>query len=90
MDIFSELQDIGRMLDSASVLSTVRKEVGKVMREGFIVTDGIHQSGGDGYDVIVRCGSEDSKVSRRLRSSMPKFDIVKISDGVLGLKRSRR
>jgi len=90
MDVFAELEDIGRMLTSASILSMVRQEVGRVMREGFVVTDGTHQEGASDYDVVVRCGSSEDTVSRRLRDKMPDLDVSRIADGVIGLKRSRR
>jgi hypothetical protein len=87
VDVFSELEDIGRMLASASVLSMVRQEVAEIMKEGFVVTDGLHQDGGEGYDVVVRCGSDGDRVARRLRSSMPELKVKRISDGIVGLKR---
>ena len=90
MDVLSELEDIGRMLHSASMLSVVRQEVAKVMREGFVVTDGSHQEGCGEYDVIVRCGSEGDLVTRRLREKLPEADILRIAEGVVGLKKSRR
>ena len=90
MDVFSELEDIGRMLQSASMLSVVRQEVSKVMREGFVVTDGSHQEGCEDYDVIVRCGGDSDMVTRRLRDKLPEADISRIAEGVVGLKQSRR
>jgi len=90
MDIFSELEDIGRMLTSASMLAMVRQEVGKIKRDGFVVTDGSHQDGCEDYEVIVRCGSDDEMVSRRLREAMPNAEISRIADGIIGLKEARR
>ncbi len=90
MDVFAELEDIGRMLASASMLSMVRQEVGSVMRNGFVVTDGSHQEGASEYDVVVRCGSGEEDVSRRLREKMPEVDVSRIADGVIGLRRARR
>ena len=90
MDIFSEIEDISRMLDSASTLAMVRQEVGKVMREGFVVTDGTHQEGAGDCDVVVRCGANDQIVARRLREKMPQLDVSSIADGIVGLKKSRR
>jgi hypothetical protein len=89
-DIFTELSEIGRMLKSASALAMVRQEVGKVMRSGFVVTDNVHQEGASDYDVVVRCGSGEDKVSRRLRENMPDMDVTHIAEGVLGVKKSRR
>jgi hypothetical protein len=90
MDVFSELEDIGRMLTSAATLAVVRQEVARVMRDGFVVTDGSHQEGCSDYDVVVRCGAEGDLVARRLRETMPNVDVSRIADGVVGLKRSRR
>jgi len=90
MDVFSELEDIGRMLTSASMLAMVRHEVGTIMREGFVVTDGTHQKGASEFDVVVRCGSGEDDVSRRLRDQMPDVDVTRIAEGVLGLRKSRR
>lgn len=90
MDIFSELDEIGRMLTSASILATVRQEVAKLKREGMIVTDGAHQDGCEDFDVIVRCGGDDDLVARRLREKMPEASIERIADGIVGLRSSRR
>lgn len=90
MDLFSELEDIGRMLKSASMLASVRQEVAKIKREGFVVTDGSHQDGCDDYEVVVRCGADDELVTRRLRESMPNTEISRIAEGLVGLRRSRR
>jgi hypothetical protein len=90
MDIFSELEDIGRMLTSASMLAMVRQEVAKLKRDGLVVTDGSHQKGCEDYEVIVRCGSDDDLVTRRLREAMPETEVSRIADGVVGLKKSRR
>ncbi len=90
MDVFAELEDIGRMLASASVLSMVRQEVGRVMRDGFVVTDASHQEGAGECDVVVRCGSRCGAIARRLRERMPELDVSRVADGVVGLKRSRR
>lgn len=89
MDIFSELDDIGRMLVKASMLATVRQEVSKVMRGGFVVTDGSHHGSCD-YEVVVKCAGNEEAVTRRLRERMPEADIQKIADDVIGLRKSRR
>ena len=86
MDIFSELEDIGRMLTRASMLASVRQEVSK-LKKGFVVTDGSHQDGCDDYEVIVRCGSEDDLITRRLKEMMPEAEISRIADGIVGLRR---
>lgn len=89
MDIFSELDDIGQMLVKASMLATVRQEVSKVMREGFVVTDGSHHGGCD-YEVVVKCAGNEEAVARRLREKLPEADVQKIADDVIGLRKSRR
>jgi len=89
MDVFSELQDIGRMLASASVLVVVRQEVARVM-SGAVVTDGSHQEGCADYDVVVRCGADGDLVARRLREKLPDADVIRIAEGVVGLREPRR
>jgi hypothetical protein len=90
MDIFSELEDIGRMLVGASMLAMVRQEMAALKRDGLVVTDGSHQEGCGDYEVVVRCGSYGDLVARRLRDRMPDVDVSSIADGVVGLKSSRR
>jgi hypothetical protein len=90
LDIFSELEDIGKMLTSASMLMTVRQEVANIKREGMVVTDGLHQDGCDDFDVIVRCGSDGDLVLRRLKEKMPNANIEKVAEGIVGLRKSRR
>jgi hypothetical protein len=89
-DIFDELQDIGRMLTEASVISNVRKAVAAVKKHGCIVTDGRHHMGGDGYEVVVQCRGDVDAVARRIRSKVPDMDVERIADNVLGLKAGRR
>ena len=90
MDVFSELEDIGRMLTSASMLATVRQEVSKLKRDGFIVTDGSHQDGCEDYEVVVRCGDSSDLVVRRLREKIPEAHIERIAADIIGLRKSRR
>lgn len=90
MELFSELEDIGRMLNSAGLLVAVRKEVAKVAGEGFVVTDGSHHDGATGYPVVVKCGSDDERVARRLRASLPNVETSKLAVGVLGIRYARR
>ena len=90
-DITSELREIGRIISSASLLLAVRKEVADVMKRGFVVTDGKHQPGALGYDVVVKCGEENTpEVSRRIRSGVPDIRIEELTEGVLGIKSARR
>ena len=90
MDVFSELEDIGRMLTSASMLATVRQEVANVMRDGYVVTDGSHQDGCADYEVVVRCGESGELVARRLREKIPDANVERIAAGIIGLRKLRR
>jgi len=86
-----DLNEIGQLIMSAAIIQEVRQAVASVMKNGFIVTDGKHHPDGDEYDAIVRCGEKDGKnILRRIRGKIPNTDIKKISDGVLGIKMSRR
>lgn len=89
-DVLGEIREIGRMIADASSIMAVRSEVSKVMKEGFVVTDGRHHVAGKGYDVVVSCGSQHESVARRLRSSIPDAKIENIAAGVLGIKTARR
>ena len=87
-DVYQEIVEIGRIIGSARLLVAVRHEVSKVMREGFIVTDGNH--GDFGYPVVVKCGKEQESVARRIRSFIPYVDVDRIANGMLGVRESRR
>ena len=88
MDILSELEDIERMMRQASMLSTVRQEVSRVVKEGYVVTDGSHQDGCGDYDVIVRCADENEEVvTRRLVEKVAEAHVSRIADGIIGLRR---
>jgi hypothetical protein len=89
-DIVSEIREIGRMISSAGMLMAVREEVSKVMKEGFVVTDGRHHVAGKGYEVVVACGKEHESVARRLRAAIPEARIEHIATGVLGIRTARR
>lgn len=91
LDIIGELREIGRMLSAADEILAVRREVSKVLREGFVVADGKHHVAGRGYNVVVSCGEANQDiVTRRLRSSFPEDKIEMIAKGVLGIKTARR
>jgi len=90
LDVLGEIREIGKMLVDAGSLMNIRREVAKVMKEGFIVTDGRHHVAGKGYDVVVKCGSHEESVARRLRSSIPDAKIDSIAAGVLGIRTARR
>jgi hypothetical protein len=90
-DLFKEIQDIGRLITSAALLDSVRKEVGRVMKEGFVVTDGKHHPGAVGkYEVVVKCGADGQQVARRIKGGVPDVEVDKIAEGVLGVRKSRR
>lgn len=86
MDLFSEIEDIGKILKYASVLSCVRQEVNQVMKKGFVVTDGLHQDGANAGDVVIRCGGDIDKVERRLITTMPDLQIARIAEGILAVR----
>lgn len=91
MDIERELREIGSLMASAGLLMSVREEVSKVMREGFIVTDGGHSASGQGYNVVVKCGdAKSSEVARRIRAHVKGVNVEKIAEGVLGIRTARR
>lgn len=91
MNYGQEIKEIGQIIMSATLMQEIRKQVASVMREGFIVTDGIHHPLGAGYDVVVKCGAEDRPdVLRRIRGSIPDVHVEKIADGVMGIRNARR
>ena len=91
MDFGREIKAIGELIVSAAMIEEIRREVATVMKTGFVVTDGSHHSMGAGYDVVVRCGSQDRPdVFRRICGKMPDARVEKIAEGVLGIKASRR
>lgn len=88
-DISSEIREIGKLITSAVLISAVRNEVSKVLKEGFVVTDGKHQPSASGYEVIVRSASTD-EVARRIRANIRDVNVEKIAEGVLGINTARR
>jgi len=89
-DIGFEIQEIGKLIASAMMIEAVRHEVSKVLKEGFVVTDGKHYPFSSDYQVIVRSGSGNEEIVRRIRASIQNVDVDRIAEGVLGIKRSRR
>lgn len=88
--IREDIRAIGSIIESARMMMAVREEVSKV-REGFSVTDGRHQEGGERYDVVVRCSAEDrTEVARRIRSGVKDVKVEMIAEGVIGVKTARR
>lgn len=91
MDIFEELNEISRLIQSADFINCVRDSVAKVRKGGVIVTDGKHHPDGEPYDVVVRCGSENGDtIARRLRDDFPEARVSSIAENILGIKNSRR
>lgn len=91
MNLGMEIREIGKLITSATLIMAVRNEVSKVVKEGFVVTDGGHHPSASGYEVVVRCGNENSnEVARRIRAGITNINVDKISDGVLGIRTARR
>ena len=91
MDITGEIKEIGQLIVSTALLHEIREQVSSVMKQGFVVTDGSHHPLGSGYDVVVKCGSDNhSNVSRRIRGTVKNVQVDRIADGVLGIKTARR
>lgn len=91
MNFNREINAISDLIMSATIMQEIRREVSAVMKEGFIVTDGGHHEMGEGYDVVVKCGSSDCPdVGRRIKGSFPDMEVERIADGVLGIKTARR
>ena len=89
-DMCNEIREIGRLISSAALIMAVRKEVAKVMKEGFVVTDGKHHPTASDYEVVIRCGDNSDKIARRLKAVNMNIEVDKIAKGVLGVKTSRR
>jgi hypothetical protein len=90
LDVFGEIKEIGRMISEANSLIVVRQEMAKIMRDGFVVTDGRGHTVNKGYDVVVSFSGESESVARRLRSALPDAKVESIAADVLGIKTARR
>jgi hypothetical protein len=90
MDIFGELAEIGKLMESANHLNAVRQAVAKAKQAGIIVTDGAHHPGAEDYEVVVRCAGDDELIARRIRTEMPDVDVTRIANNVLGVNTARR
>ena len=89
MSIEGEIKEIGKLINSAAFLMAVRKEVTKAMREGFVVTGGREYSADSKHDVVVKCGSGEDKVTRRIRETLKDVRIESIAFGIIGVSRRR-
>jgi len=90
MDVFAELEEIGRLIDDANTIRVVRESVARLKAEGAIVTDGKHCPGADGYEVVVKCDGCHELMARRMRTNMPEYDIQRIAKNVIGVNTARR
>lgn len=91
MNIDRELAEIGNLMKSASLIIGIRQEVDKVLREGFVVTDGKHCLNSNDCEVVVRCAREKMpEVTRRIRAKFPDVAVEDLAEGVLGIKTARR
>jgi hypothetical protein len=91
MNLGFEIKEIGRLIQSATLIMAVRKEVAAVMREGFVVTDGRHCPSASGYEIIVKCGDDSTtEVARRVKANIHNVNVDKIAIGVLGIRTARR
>jgi hypothetical protein len=90
MDIFEELNEIGRMINNATMLSDIRKAVASVKGSEAIVTDGVHHPRGRSYDVVVSSTSDMEMVCRRIGRDVPEATVTKITSDLLGIKTARR
>ena len=85
-----EIFEIGQLITSAAFLMAVRREVGSVKKDGFVVTDGRHHPSAKDYDVVVKCGDDGKGVARRIRDNVPGARVERIAEGILGVNASRR
>lgn len=89
-DLSNEIVEIGRLIASAAFLMAIRKEVSAVKKGSFVVTDGKHQDGAEGYDVVVKCSGDVSNVARRIRINVADARVDEITENVLGVTHARR
>ena len=91
MEYGKEINEIGRIIASMSLLDEIRRAVSEVSKNGFVVTDGKHYASDSKYDIVVKCGSENRKqISRRIKTVVSNVNIEKIAEDVLGINMARR
>jgi len=89
MKISAELREIRKLLGTATLISSVRREVQRVAgAQRVIVSDG-KSSGKSDYEIVIsNCGDSQSCLARRLRNKMAKeIQVDELVEGVLGLRR---
>ena len=92
-NVIKELCEIGRLIDSANLLTAVRKEVHSLFEHrDAIVVGGKQAKDSQGYDIIVRLGfqKDSDAVVRRLKANVPGVEVNKLVENVLGIKHVRR
>ena len=92
MDMAEELRDISRLIGSAALIDSVRREVCRAVGSVATVLDGEHHEAGCPFQVVVRLPSgEKARVAaRRIRGAFPDVDVKALADGVLGVRQCRR
>ena len=87
-DIFKELQEIGKLIESANLVNEIRNEVHGILKdEGAIVLGGIHS---DDYDVIIKNCKKPKAVARRLKRSVSNIQVDELVDNIVGIRTARR
>ena len=87
-NLTKELAEIGDLITSTMFITAVRREVSKVRRDGFVVTDG--KRVGSSCDVVVKSKDDMDNIARRIREGMPDARIKRIALGVLGVSEAPR
>ena len=88
--ISKEMMEIEKLITSASLIMAIREEAQKVLKTGFVVTDGKHNASSPDFEVIVRCPTKCAQIARRIRAGIPNVDVVHLANNVLGINTSRR
>jgi hypothetical protein len=90
-DISKELFEIGKLLDSANMISAVRREVRAAVDQAVVMGGAQANTSGD-YDIVVFHDNEGDHdlIARRIRSSMPNVEVERIVEKVIGIRTQRR
>lgn len=94
-DITEELAEIGRIIDSANLLTTVRKEVRRAMSGRRAMVVGGEFADHSDYDVVVvhQSGEKGNGLIQRRLRGIADLEIEKIdslTQNVLGIRHARR